>query len=81
MDVANLAFNFWFDFFFPFAFENKHRFKNFFALIMEGIGTLWLFQLGLELSQRHGNHKPQRFDFPNEYKLNDGTYQFYFSYN
>ena len=33
------------------------------------------------LSRRHGNHKPQRFDFLYECKLNDGTCQFYFSYN
>ena len=30
----------WFDFVFPFAFENKHQFQNFFALIMQGIDTL-----------------------------------------
>ena len=29
-----------FDFVFPCAFENKHRFENFFALIMEGIDTM-----------------------------------------
>ena len=29
-----------FDFVFPCAFENEHWFKNFFVLIMEGIGTL-----------------------------------------
>ena len=34
------AFNFMLWFFFSFAFENKHRFKNFFALTIEGIGTM-----------------------------------------
>ena len=29
-----------FDFVFPCAFKNKHRFEKIFALIMEGIGTL-----------------------------------------
>ena len=29
-----------FDFVFPCAFENKHRFENFFVLIIEGIDTL-----------------------------------------
>ena len=29
-----------FDFVFPFAFKNKHRFENFFSFIMEGMGTL-----------------------------------------
>ena len=29
-----------FNFVFPCAFKNKHRFENLFALIMEGIGTL-----------------------------------------
>ena len=34
-----------------------------------------------ELSRRHGNHKPQCFDFLIECKLNDGACQFYFSHN
>ena len=29
--------------FFPLACENKHRIEKVFALIMEGIGTLWFF--------------------------------------
>ena len=41
----------WFDFVFPFAFKNKHQFENFFSFIMEGIGTLWLFEF--ELSQNN----------------------------
>ena len=40
-----------FDFNFPF--ENKHRFENFFGLIMEGIGTLLLFKF--RLSQNYCN--------------------------
>ena len=40
-----------FDFAFPFAFENEHRFENFVSFIMEGIGTLWLFEF--ELSQNY----------------------------
>ena len=39
----------WFDFVFPFAFKNKHQFENLFLFIMEGMGTLWLFEF--ELSQ------------------------------
>ena len=35
----------------PFAFKNKHRFENFFSFIMEGMGTLWLFEF--ELSQNY----------------------------
>ena len=42
----------WFDFVFPCAFENKHRFENFFALIMEGIDTLWLFKFGMSQNNR-----------------------------
>ena len=35
---------------------------------MEGVGNLiWVVT---ELSRRHGNHKPQRFDFLIECKLN-----------
>ena len=37
----------WFVFVFPSAFKIKHRFENFFAPIMEGIGTLWLFKFGM----------------------------------
>ena len=37
----------WFDFVLTCALENKHRFENFFALIMEGIDTLWLFKFGM----------------------------------
>ena len=33
-----------------------------------------------KLSLRHGNHKPQRFDFLVECKLNDGTCQVHFSH-
>ena len=29
-----------FDFVLPFAFENEHRFENFFSFIMESIGSL-----------------------------------------
>ena len=49
-----------------------------FALIMEGIGTLCLFYIWVvsELSRRHGNHKPQRFYFLIECKLNDGFVYF-----
>ena len=36
-----------FDFVFPCALENKHRLKNFFALIMKGIDTLRLFNVGM----------------------------------
>ena len=39
------------DFVFLFAFENEHRFENFFSFIMEGIGTLWFFEF--ELSQNY----------------------------
>ena len=39
----------WFDFVIPFAFKNKYQFENFFSFIMEGMGTLWLFEF--ELSQ------------------------------
>ena len=42
----------WFDFVFPCAFKNKHRFENFFAHIMEGIGTLWLFKFGMSQNNR-----------------------------
>ena len=42
----------WFVFVFPSAFMNKHRFENFFALIMEGIGTLWLFKFGMSQNNR-----------------------------
>ena len=35
LDKMNFSFMIWF--FLPFAFENKHRFKNFYALTMEGI--------------------------------------------
>ena len=38
-------------FVFPFAFKNKHRFENFFSFIMEGMGTLSLFEF--ELSQNY----------------------------
>ena len=41
----------WFDFVFPFAFKNKHQFENFFSFIMEGMGSLWLFEF--ELSQNY----------------------------
>ena len=42
----------WFDFVFNCAFKNKHWFENFFALIMEGIGTLWLFKFGTSQNNR-----------------------------
>ena len=42
--------------------------------------TFWIWVVS-ELSQRHGNHKPQRFDFLIECKLSDWTCQFYFSHN
>ena len=41
----------WFDLVFLFAFENEHRFENFFSFIIEGIGTLWPFEF--ELSQNY----------------------------
>ena len=68
-------------FVFPFAFKNKHLLENFFSFIMEGKGTLLLFEFELSQNYRHGNHKPQSFDFLIECKLNDGTCQFYFSHN
>ena len=40
-----------FDFVFPFAFQNEHRFENMFSFIMDGIGTLRLFEF--ELSQNY----------------------------
>ena len=40
-----------FDFVFPFAFKNKHQFENVFSVIMEGMGTLGLFEF--ELSQNY----------------------------
>ena len=42
----------WFDFVFPCAFKNQYRFENFFALIMEGIGTLWLFKFWMSQNNR-----------------------------
>ena len=41
----------------------------------------FLIRVVSEYLRRHGNHKPQRFDFLIECKLNDGTCQFYFSHN
>ena len=73
----------WFDFVFPFAFKNIHRFENVFSFIMEGIGTLWLFEFGLSHNYLDVTAiiELQRFDFLIECKLNDGTCQFYFSHN
>ena len=72
----------WFDFVFPFAFKNKHQFENFF--VHNGrywySVTFWIWAVS-ELSRRHVNHKPQRFDFLIECKKNDGTCQFYCSHN
>ena len=72
----------WFDFVFPFTFENKHRFKNIFALIMEDIDILWLFWVVSELWRRQGNRKSQRFAILIECKysmLADGTFLKFFS--
>ena len=42
--------------------------------------TFWIWVVS-ELSRRHGNHEPKRFDFLIECKLNDGNCQFYFSHD
>ena len=64
------------------AFENNHRFKNFFALIMEGIDTLGLFNFGMSKNNRDVtvtiSHNVSIFFI--ECKLNEGTCQF-FSHN
>ena len=55
----------WLDFVFHFAFKNKHQFENFFFVHNGRYGysvTFWIWVVS-ELSRRHGNHKPQRFDF------------------
>ena len=41
------ALNFMIWFVIPCDFENKRLFENFFALIMEGIDTLWIFKFGM----------------------------------
>ena len=72
-----------FDFFFPFCFREETPVQK---LVCAHYGGYWYtvtfwIRVVSELSRRHGNHKPQRFDFLNECQLNDGTCQFYFSYN
>ena len=63
----------------PRAFENKHRFKNFFALIMEDIDSLCLFKFGM--SQIIRDVTATISQSVSIFLLNEGTCQFYFSHN